>query len=520
MVPPAGSYIKPAWEPEALAISLKQVLDGGKGVIPEYIAKWISGHGMPSSFLCLGAGDGDAVETISSPSPADVVSAKSQRSSLSGMKCRSMSLSANPVVKELQDLQRRLPLTLSSDVLMANCAWEFLVIWNRDSEVIYALEQAIVYLKCVQNAVLQHGLALMIWQMFVVKKLSSAALLVDKVGKAPKDRLCRKEVGLSEVSLEKFIGHTVDLLETIAQARLDMHEMPMFIVEDVWQNIQGPTSLVELAVEQNKANTELVEHHYMLCVLLHAALVFGMKSIKPLSLFDTKGKNAFFKPLHSVPLLNYEVADDVIIGARKQFLCRVITQSVIASMADSSDDHHSTTASHIASSSPSSSPSASVHHPLPYGSSSLSTLHSSLSHAKWPQLVLKLAVPLGVDSDDLVRHHVLELYSCGQDKLAQEVLLTVSNHALIGSDLLAIAGCRLAHFVYNCDPPNGVERLAKCSPAVSSWLQSLDVRRLRCPSPPLKITALLLGHVVNQLPEGHSEYKLALELVELVQSFL
>jgi len=35
--------------------------------------------------------------------------------------------------------------------------WEFLVIWNRDPEVTYALEQAIVYLRCVQNAVLQHG---------------------------------------------------------------------------------------------------------------------------------------------------------------------------------------------------------------------------------------------------------------------------------------------------------------------------------------------------------------------------
>jgi len=41
---------------------------------------------------------------------------------------------------------------------MANCAWEFMVIWNRDPEAIYALEQAIIYLKCVHNAVLQHGM--------------------------------------------------------------------------------------------------------------------------------------------------------------------------------------------------------------------------------------------------------------------------------------------------------------------------------------------------------------------------
>lgn len=58
---------------------------------------------------------------------------------------------------QLQDVQHRFPHTLSSDVLMANCSWEFMVIWNRDPEVIYPLDQAMAYLKCIQNAVLQHG---------------------------------------------------------------------------------------------------------------------------------------------------------------------------------------------------------------------------------------------------------------------------------------------------------------------------------------------------------------------------
>ena len=72
------------------------------------------------------------------------------------------------------------------------------------------------------------------------------------------------------------------------QARMDIHEMPVFLVEDVWQSVQGPSSLAELAVEQKAASTDLVEHHYILCCLLHAILVFNMKAIKPLSLFDTK----------------------------------------------------------------------------------------------------------------------------------------------------------------------------------------------------------------------------------------
>jgi len=53
------------------------------------------------------------------------------------------------------------------------------------------------------------------------------------------------------------------------------------------------------------------------------------------------------------------------------------------------------------------------------------------------------------------------------------MLLSVNAHAVIGSELLVIIGCRLAHFIFNCDPPGSVERLAKCSPSVSCWLQSM-----------------------------------------------
>lgn len=72
------------------------------------------------------------------------------------------------------------------------------------------------------------------------------------------------------------------------QARQESRTAPVMNTEDIWQGIQGPTSLVELAVDQKEANSELVEHHYTLCVILHAVFAFTMKSVKPLSFFDTK----------------------------------------------------------------------------------------------------------------------------------------------------------------------------------------------------------------------------------------
>ena len=58
-------------------------------------------------------------------------------------------------------------------------------------------------------------------------------------------------------------------------------------------------------------------------------------------------------------------------------------------------------------------------------SGAVSTVSTRLAgtgvHVKWPQLVLKLAPLLGIDVDVLMRHYVVELYTSGLDKIAQEV---------------------------------------------------------------------------------------------------
>ena len=65
--------------------------------------------------------------------------------------------------------------------------------------------------------------------------------------------------------------------------------MPVFKQEDVWcSSSHGVTALCDLSTEQKDSNLELVQHHYTLVVILYAILVFSLKSVKPLSLFDTK----------------------------------------------------------------------------------------------------------------------------------------------------------------------------------------------------------------------------------------
>lgn len=62
---------------------------------------------------------------------------------------------------------------------------------------------------------------------------------------------------------------------------------PQLSVEEVWCGTEGPPSIADLALEQKPIYYPLVQHHWLLTVLLHAAMTFKVK-VKPLSLFDSK----------------------------------------------------------------------------------------------------------------------------------------------------------------------------------------------------------------------------------------
>lgn len=63
---------------------------------------------------------------------------------------------------------------------------------------------------------------------------------------------------------------------------------PFLQIEDTWSAIEGPTSIVDMALEQRHVHYPLAEHHYILAVIMHGIMLFGMKSVKIFSLFDSK----------------------------------------------------------------------------------------------------------------------------------------------------------------------------------------------------------------------------------------
>lgn len=476
--PPAAKASSPQTEPLP-RLSVKKLLEGGKGGIADSVAKWIFKQDLSPELLKCANREKD-VENPDEPregiarSPPEVSEVETD-------------LGAVPDLLRLA--YKQFPCSLELDVLHAHCCWEYVVQWNKDPEEARFLVRSIEHLRHILNPHVQNGISLMMWNTFLVKRFSAATYLMDKVGKSPKDRLCRRDVGMSDTALTSFLGSCLDLLQTSLEADISRDEVqvPVLDTEDAWLSVEGPTSIVELALEQKPIHYPLVEHHSILCSILYAAMSFSLKSVKPLALFDSKGKNAFFKDLTSIQLLPSGEMDPNFISVRQQFLLKVVSAAVQAQHSKDRD------------------PSA----------------RAADTHGQdlnWTALAVDLAHHLQVSEDVIRRHYVGELYSYGADLLGEEAILQVQDKEVLASQLLVLTGQRLAHALFHTQTKEGMELLARLPPTLCTWLKAMNPQDLQNTGVPVAATAKLVHKVMELLPEKHGQYSLALHLIEAVEA--
>ncbi|XP_059983197.1 rab3 GTPase-activating protein non-catalytic subunit isoform X3 [Lagenorhynchus albirostris] len=463
-------------------LSVKKLLEGGKGGIADSVAKWIFKQDVSPEVLKLANKERNAEN---SDEPKEGINR-----GLSEVSEVETDLGAIPDLLHLA--YKQFPCSLELDVLHAHCCWEYVVQWNKDPEEALFFVRSIEHLEHILNAHVQNGIALMMWNTFLVKRFSAATYLMDKVGKAPKDRLCRRDVGMSDTAMTSFLGCCWDLLQTLMEADVSRDEMqvPVLDTEDAWLAVEGPVSIVELALEQRHIHYPLVEHHSILCSLLYAVMRFSLKAVKPLSLFDSKGKNAFFKDLTSIQLLPSGEMDANFISVRQQFLLKVVSAAVQARHAVTKDKGSSEEA--------------------------MTTLLGK--DQDWPVLALDLAHHLQVSEDVVRRHYVGELYSYGADHLGEEAILQVQDKEVLASQLLVLIGQRLAHAVLRTQTREGLELLARLPPTLCTWLKAMSPQDLQNTEVPIATTAKLVNKVIELLPENHGQYSLALHLTEAVEA--
>ncbi|XP_005409325.1 PREDICTED: rab3 GTPase-activating protein non-catalytic subunit isoform X2 [Chinchilla lanigera] len=470
-------------------LSVKKLLEAGKGGIADSVAKWVCKQDLSPAVLKLANPDKDRENP-------DEAEEGTHRALLQAAETEA-DVGAIPDLLRLACEQ--FPCSLELDVLHAHCCWEYVVQWNKDPEEARFFARSVGHLKHIVNAHVQHGIALMLWNTFLVKRVSAAAYLMDKVGKSPKDRLCRRDVGMSDTAMTPFLGCCLDLLQTLMEADVGRDEMlaPVLDTEDAWLAAEGPTCIVELALEQKPVHYPLVQHHSVLCAVLAAVARFALKAVKPLALFDSKGKNAFFKDLTTIQLLPSGEMDPNFISIRQQFLLKLVSAAVQAQHAVPQDR-------------------------APSAQAEAAT--TPCEDQDWPALAVDLAQHLQVSEDVIRRHYVSELYSHGADHLGEEralarvpqATLQVQDKEVLASQLLMLSGQRLAHTLLHTQSREGMELLARLPPTLCTWLKAMNPQDLQNPDVPIARTARLVHRVIELLPESHGQYSLALHLLEAV----
>uniref|UniRef100_A0A8D3E0K6 RAB3 GTPase activating protein subunit 2 (non-catalytic) n=1 Tax=Scophthalmus maximus TaxID=52904 RepID=A0A8D3E0K6_SCOMX len=287
----------------AAQCSIKTLLEGGTGGIADNVAKWVFRQNLAPQRL---------KEILQETEDKDKDVELGQTSGEEGNDEKDWN-------ELLLAVCQRFPHSLSPDLLFAHCCWEYVVQWNKDPEESRCLCSAVEHLKFISSPHIQLGISAMMWSTFIVKRFSAAAFLMEKVGKAPKDRLCRRDVGMGDKAVTSFLGCCAQLLQILMEADSAVEEVspPELSIEEAWCGAEGPASIAELALEQRGVHYPLVQHHCLLASLLNAAMTFSVK-VKPLSLFDSKGKNAFFRDLTTIQLMPSGDMDPGLVSLRQE----------------------------------------------------------------------------------------------------------------------------------------------------------------------------------------------------------
>ncbi|UJR30170.1 hypothetical protein I4U23_017710 [Adineta vaga] len=437
------------------------------------------------------------------------------------------STNENSFQTNLSICRQILPHTFEPTVLLIYSCWISMTMWNKQllsaanstltltnrtiNDLFY---QSLTFYNQIQIGIIKQNLGSLLWHTYLRSRIVTLTQLIEKIGKIPKDRLCYKELRLSEKDLINFLEKlSKDFFNTFIESIYNqLNEIPIFNIDDVWQidtntifsdqlvepispfvNLYTTSlaleqndqqnSLLDIVMEQKPANGHLVLHHDKLILILYYLMYYHIKSIRPYSLFDTKGIHAFFTDLYSHPLVTDDV-DGTISNKRQLFFERLLN--------------------------------------------TIFEQHDNMKSfdEKIFENILRLSTDMLVDHEYIRRHYISLLYAYNYDNLAIHEENRIHDRQALAFQLLTIAGLRLNYFVddNNSDLTTSkmslkaLEIRAKISSTLKTWMASLsssvDYKVHSCS---LEAIEAMLTRIGCYLPQTNlSLSNLAQEMMELV----
>nr|CAH7750373.1 unnamed protein product [Callosobruchus chinensis] len=435
--------VLPKLQHEKVDISLKYILEKGRGSVSEIVAKWLSSSGINPHLIVLN----------------EIKKCEGEES--------------EKILDQLDLMKVQFPYSLDSSALLANLAWEYALDWQKDIQDFSKLGAGITCLEYIQNVQIKQGLYQLLWNTHLKIVNESTCKLINKVGKLPKERLCRQDTGLSDAQVSIFLGITSCFLDTFMNVVQTPPKPQPLMFENIWEN--GGQPLVELAAQQKQVNYDLLHLHYQLSIVLQMIATFGIKHSKPVNnLFEASVVNVLFTDFARNVEVTWNRSDIKINSSRTQFLFKVISASIESITMNESGKIYST------------------------------------EHVTWMSKCLSLARFWNLDVDLFKRYQIARLYTNGFDSLAEELIPSINNRNELGLNLLVVGAKRMSQYLTKS--PHFSDNIAALSPALTKYMEGLDDEW--CAPCPLDNITLLATYVLKYINEDQSEYRLAKLLLD------
>lgn len=299
-------------------ISLKKILNEGKGIISELVAQWLIHTNLSIGLIFKNSTDEDIEEA-----------------------------EERDVIKKLEILKIHFPFSLDPSVILANVIWNKMSHWSKNLSEIHYLKNSIEYLSLFQESQyhLKHGLCVMLWNGNFKIPLKATQKLINKTGRLPKEKLCLQNTMIPDFLIPQFLEQTLLFIDHFRGSRT-FKKLPFKCEEILEQGSSAvQSSLCELILQQSIGNTALLNLHFEMVSVLELIAFLNIKYTKPMqTLFDEMSNETFFMEINKPLTYCLPKADEIRQNTRIFFLKKAISATIdlIVDCQNSTyfDDHH------------------------------------------------------------------------------------------------------------------------------------------------------------------------------------
>lgn len=282
-------------------ISLKKILNDGKGVISELVASWLIGVNLPIDLIFKSSTD------------------------------ESIDDEEKEVIKKLEILRQHFPYSLKGAVILCYVIWTLLSgRWSKNLSEMQFLKSGIQYLALFteNDYHLKHGLCVMLWNANFKIPLKAIQKLINKTGRLPKEKLCLQNTMIPDFLIPQFLDQMLIFLDHFRDS-VNYNKLEFKCEEILKQGSSSSLSLCEHVLQQPRGNLPLLNLHYEMIKVLELISFLNMKYPKPMnSLFDDVSNEAFFAEIHKQLPYTLQKPDEIRINTRLNFLKKAVSTTI------------------------------------------------------------------------------------------------------------------------------------------------------------------------------------------------